>query len=188
MKCTGPDVPSGISVTGHWACPHSERWGNLLTLLQTLAWGKTIYHYFLPLFGISKGEKYQRNLWYQATGVRNGTFSWSFEMYSFRSCVGAWQDRAQCLGTVLPIHKTVNVCRYKQAAVKVMYEYKETFAVKHAGCLAGNTDTYSTTGVRNCVWFYDKQLLELRIRIQKGHEQFCNSFFIFLSPFYQPIL
>lgn len=31
--------------------------------------------HFLPLFGTSKGEKYQRNIWYQATGIRNGTFS-----------------------------------------------------------------------------------------------------------------
>jgi hypothetical protein len=67
----------------------------------------------------------------------------------------------------------------------VKVTYKEKFAANRAGCLAGNTDTYSTTAVRNCVWFYDKQLLELRVRIQKGHEHFFKFFFHFPSTLLQ---
>jgi len=72
-------------------------------------------------------------------------------MYSIRSFIGAWEDWAQCRGIVLPIQTTVNICRYKQTAVKLAYMYKEKFPANRAGCLAGNTETYSTHGIRNCL-------------------------------------
>jgi hypothetical protein len=91
-------------------------------------------------------------------------------------CRSVGRQGAVSWNSVANTKKTVNICRYKQTAVKVTYE--EKFPANRASCLAGNTETYSTTGVRNCVWYYDTQLLGLRIRIQKLREPFFK-FFLF---------